>query len=396
MTIKPDGWIRRMAHEGGMIEPFVGQQERAGVISYGVSSYGYDIRVADEFKIFTNVNSTVVDPKEFDPRSFVDFQGDTCLIPPNSFALARSVEYIRMPLNTLGVVLGKSTYARCFRGDTRVALVDGNAPTLEEMAARAQHGERFWGYSIGAEGQLLVTRLEQPRFIGRDGLVRVVLDNGAAIHCTPDHDFLRRNGEMVEAEALRPGDSLMPLYRDVVHGHEMAYQPLTGALYPTRRLAEEWNRRRDGYRTVPGSRPASEDGRRNDSPTYGGAPMLMPQRRESGAHERRNHRVVSVATVPGEHDVFCLTVPEAGNFALDAGVFVSNCGIITNFTPLEPGWEGHITIEISNTTPLPARIYANEGIAQLLFFESDEPCERSYADKKGKYQGQQGITLPRL
>jgi dCTP deaminase len=184
MSIKPDRWIRRMSLEHGMIDPYVDQQERSGVISYGVSSYGYDIRVADDFKIFTNVNNAIVDPKNFDPKSFVDFRGDICLIPPNSFALARSVEYIRIPRNVLGIVLGKSSYART--------------------------------------------------------------------------------------------------------------------------------------------------------------------------------------------------------------------GIVTNFTPLEPEWEGHITIEISNTTPLPARIYANEGIAQVLFFESDEECEVSYADKKGKYQAQTGITLPRL
>ncbi len=184
MTVKPDHWIRRMANEHGMIEPYVDQQEREGVISYGVSSYGYDIRVADDFKIFTNVNNAVVDPKNFDPKSFVDFKGDVCLIPPNSFALARSIEYMRMPRNVLGIVLGKSSYART--------------------------------------------------------------------------------------------------------------------------------------------------------------------------------------------------------------------GIVTNFTPLEPGWEGHITIEISNTTPLPAKIYANEGIAQVLFFESDEYPDVSYADKQGKYQGQRGITLPRL
>jgi dCTP deaminase len=184
MTIKPDIWIEKMALEHKMIDPFVAQLVREGSISYGLSSYGYDIRVADEFKIFHNVNSTVVDPKNFDDRSFVEFVGQTCTIPPNSFALARSVEYIRMPRDVTGVVLGKSTYARC--------------------------------------------------------------------------------------------------------------------------------------------------------------------------------------------------------------------GIVTNFTPLEAGWEGHITIEISNTTPLPARIYANEGIAQVLFFLSDEPCRISYADRKGKYQGQRGITLPKL
>jgi dCTP deaminase len=184
MSIKPDHWIRRMCREHGMIEPFVEKQVRDGVVSYGVSSYGYDIRVADEFKIFTNVMSTVVDPKNVDPASMVDFRGEVCIVPPNSFALARTIEYFRIPRNVLTICVGKSTYARC--------------------------------------------------------------------------------------------------------------------------------------------------------------------------------------------------------------------GIITNVTPFEPEWEGHVTLEISNTTPLPAKIYANEGIAQVLFFESDEPCETSYRDKAGKYQAQRGITLPRL
>ena len=184
MSIKSDNWIKRMALEHGMIEPFVEEQVREGVVSYGVSSYGYDIRVADEFKVFTNINTTVIDPKAFDPRSFVDLQSDVCIVPPNSFALARTVEYFRIPRNVLTVCLGKSTYARC--------------------------------------------------------------------------------------------------------------------------------------------------------------------------------------------------------------------GIIVNVTPFEPEWEGTATLEISNTTPLPARIYANEGIAQVLFFESDEACDRSYADKKGKYQAQRQVTLPRI
>jgi len=109
----------------------------------------------------------------------------------------------------------------------------------------------------------------------------------------------------------------------------------------------------------------------------------------------RNHRVTAIRTLPGDHDVYCLTVPEAGNFALEAGVFVRNCGIIVNVTPLEPEWEGHVTLEFSNTTPLPAKIYANEGVAQMLFFESDEACETSYKDRGGKYQGQRGVTLPK-
>ncbi|HWO90270.1 MAG TPA: dCTP deaminase [Gemmatimonadales bacterium] len=184
MGIKSDAWITRMAREHGMIDPFAESQVRDGCISYGVSSYGYDMRVAREFKIFTNALSAVVDPKNFDARSFVEYEGDVCIVPPNSFALARSVEYFRIPRNVVTICLGKSTYARC--------------------------------------------------------------------------------------------------------------------------------------------------------------------------------------------------------------------GIITNVTPFEPEWEGYVTLEISNTTPLPARIYANEGIAQVLFFEGDEPPVVSYKDKKGKYQGQQGVTLPRL
>ena len=184
MTIKSDRWIKRMAREHNMIEPFVESQVRGSAISYGVSSYGYDIRVADEFKIFTNINNTVIDPKNFDPRSFVDVKTDVCIVPPNSFALARTIEYFRIPRDVLTICLGKSTYARC--------------------------------------------------------------------------------------------------------------------------------------------------------------------------------------------------------------------GIIVNVTPFEPEWEGTVTLEISNTTPLPAKIYANEGIAQVLFFQSDEPCEMSYKDKKGKYQAQTGVTLPKI
>jgi dCTP deaminase len=184
MSVKSDKWITKMAKEHGMIEPFESRQVRDGVISYGVSSYGYDMRVADEFKIFTNVNSSIVDPKNFDPKSFVEFKGAVCIVPPNSFALARSVEYFRIPRNCLTICVGKSTYARC--------------------------------------------------------------------------------------------------------------------------------------------------------------------------------------------------------------------GIIVNVTPFEPEWEGFVTLEISNTTPLPAKIYANEGLCQVIFFESDEQCEVSYKDKKGKYQSQQGIVLPKI
>ena len=187
MSIKADKWIRRMAESHKMIEPFESGQVREvdgrRIVSYGTSSYGYDIRCSDEFKIFTNINSTIVDPTAFDPKSFVDFKGPVCIIPPNSFVLARTIEYFRIPRNVLTICLGKSTYARC--------------------------------------------------------------------------------------------------------------------------------------------------------------------------------------------------------------------GIIVNVTPLEPEWEGHVTLEFSNTTPLPAKIYANEGVAQVLFIESDEVCETSYKDRGGKYQGQRGVTLPK-
>ena len=184
MCINSDRWIRENARERGLIEPFSEKQVREGVVSYGLSSYGYDLRVSDEFKIFTNVNSAVIDPKAFDERSFVSVRADSVIIPPNSFALARSVEYFRIPRDVLAICVGKSTYARC--------------------------------------------------------------------------------------------------------------------------------------------------------------------------------------------------------------------GIIVNVTPFEPEWEGFATLEISNTTPLPAKIYANEGIAQVLFFQSDEPCEMSYKDKQGKYQAQVGVTLPKI
>jgi len=184
MGLKSDSWIREKSKNENMINPFCESLKCEGVVSYGLSSYGYDIRVSDEFKIFTNVNSTVIDPKDFDNNSVVDFKGDICIVPPNSFALARTVEYFKMPSDTLAICLGKSTYARC--------------------------------------------------------------------------------------------------------------------------------------------------------------------------------------------------------------------GIIVNVTPFEPGFEGHITIEISNTTPLPAKIYANEGIAQVLFLQGDEACETTYADRKGKYQKQEGITLPKI
>jgi deoxycytidine triphosphate deaminase len=554
MGILPDWQIQRDVK----IEPFCAGAHRPGAISYGVSSYGYDVRVGRHFKVFTNVRCAVVDPKHFDPASFVDHEGDFCLIPPNSFALAETVEYLEIPRDMLGICVGKSTYARCFSANTRVALVDGSAPTLEEMACRSQAGEMFWGYSIGPQGRMVVTFLEAPRHIGRDALQEVVLDSGASIHCTPDHLFLMRDGRMEEADKLRPGDSLMPLYRQLVRGYEVVYQPLNGHLYPTHRMADEWNVRFGIYPDQPGTHRHHVDlDRRNNRPwnitrmaasdrirlhnarncgedfdpdehsaairaalstlrqdpvwreryaltqreramrfwhedQYASARATLLAQRQNvsdatreaqrqaqlrrfndpaererlsrqsqiawakddgsrrrrqaeiarainireeiaeevvraaldetgsirgaarllgcdrsvfrrfpdvihafrGTGRRRNHKVAAIRPVPGIHDVYCLTVPETGNFALEAGVFVHNCGIICNVTPLEPEWRGKVTIEISNTTPLPAKIYAGEGIAQILFLRAEAVCRTSYGDKKGKYQDQKGLTLP--
>lgn len=528
------------------------------IISYGTSSYGYDIRCADEFKIFTNINSTIVDPKNFDQKNFVDFKGDVCIIPPNSFALARTVEYFRIPRNILTVCLGKSTYARCFTGDTRVSLVDGTSASFTELVERSEKGERFWGYAVSEQGKIEVAELTAPRKVGHEKVIEVVLDNEQIIRCTPDHMFMLRSGRYVEAKDLQPEDSLMPLYRGEYRGYESVYQPVDGRMISTHWMADLWNVRNGIYEHIENTHRHHQDlNQRNNRPdniarisgdehhqlhnaerwstqeariAHGNriiaaldqlrddefwfwsyvesqranANLLWhapehaqarerilnnlrdldqeaeEKRRNSirehylsesvraehaakmrkaweGDEERRNnqrefarklnlreeltatvvkaaletaktirgaarllscdrsvfrrfpeimswfygfkmatnHKVVAVREVEGTHDVYCLTVPEFGNFALESGVFVKNCGIIVNVTPFEPEWEGYVTLEFSNTTPLPAKIYANEGVAQVLFLQSDETCEVSYADRGGKYQGQEGVTLPR-
>jgi deoxycytidine triphosphate deaminase len=289
------------------------------------------------------------------------------------------------------LVVHNSTYARCFSANTRVALVDGSAPTLEQMARRHESGELFWGYSLAEGGRVIVSLLDKPRFIGRDSLIEITLDNGEPVQATPDHVFFRRDGRTALAHELRPGDSLMPLYRDLRGGYEYVYQPIGGHLLATHRLADEWNMRRGIYEGRPGTHRDHIDFDRCNN-RFRRIPEVVAGYRGTPG---RNHKVTAVRELPGEHDVYCLTVPEAGNFGLEAGVFAHNCGIICNVTPLEPEWEGHVTLEFSNTTPLPAKIYANEGVAQMLFFESDEVCETSYADRGGKYQGQKGVTLPK-
>ena len=272
MSIKSDKWIRRMAEQHGMIEPFEAGQVRVDsdnekIVSYGTSSYGYDVRCADEFKIFTNINHAIVDPKAFDPASFVDLKSDTCIIPPNSFALARTVEYFRIPRSVLTVCLGKSTYARCFAADTQVALADGRSLSLEQMTRGAAEGERYYGYGVARFGKVIVQELEAPRLVGQDSLLEVTLDNDAVIRATPDHEFLMRDGTMLPAAELVQGSSLMPCYRSLRRGYEMTFQPLTGHMYPTHRLADEWNLRHGVYEDVEGTHRHHIDHQRtNNSP----------------------------------------------------------------------------------------------------------------------------------
>ena len=282
MGVLPD-W---MIVAGVKIDPFAPHEHRPGVISYGVTSYGYDVRVDRHFKVFTNVWGSTVDPKRFDPKSFVDVVADECLIPPNSFALAETVEYLEIPRDVIAVCVGKSTYARCFSADTRVALVDGTSASLEDMAARSATGEAFWGYSVGPHGRIIVTELTAPRFIGRDRLVEITLDSGERIEATPDHVFILRDGRSVEASYLRPGTSLMPLYRQPFRGYEAVYQPVNGHLYPTHRLADEWNLRHGLYPDTPGTHRHHRDhDRRNNRPWNiermdAAAPHSPAQRRE--------------------------------------------------------------------------------------------------------------------
>src|SRR5437868_7669584 len=398
MAIKSDVWIERMCLEEGLIEPFESTLVRAvddrRIISCGRSADGHDSALArDEFRCVSPVPGTEIGPKNFDTNSLLDVPlrkaedgSEYWLLPPHSYALGVTIERFNMPRNVTALAIGKSTMARCFRGDTRVALVDGTAPTLEEMARRADDGELFWGYSLGENGRLIVTLLDAPRYIARDALMAVTLDNGETIFCTPDHKFIGRDGRSVQACDLRPGNSLMPLYRQLARGHEVIYQPINGHWVPTHRLADEWNVRNGIYENVAGTHRHHVDGDRRNN---------LPAIAFTDQHPR-NHKVVSVSEVKGNHDVYCLTVPEAGNFALEAGVFVYNCGLMANTTPLEAAWCGRLVVELYNAANLPVRLYAEEGFIQILFFESDEECETTYSDRGGKYQDQQGLTLAKV
>jgi len=526
------------------IEPFHTGPCPKGTLSYGTSGYGYDVRLDRKFKIFTNVFGAVVDPKAFDPKAFVEHEGDTCVIPPNSFILGSTIERISVPRDILVICVGKSTYARCFTADTRVKLADGTSPTLKEMADAWNAGQtEFYGFGVTDDRSYVVQRLILPRKVGTERIWEVTLDSGESVRCTSDHKFCLRTGCYSAADSLRPGDSLMPLYTQVTDGYTRVWNPFTrkyrqvshltddmlvraGVLpprdshedvhhedgnrtnnYPSnlRRMNEsdharhhnstrdmgaqsrrywsdpdkkaahlavlhsaEANRKaglsRSAFYSTPEGQAVlresarkswetrgeegrtkqadvarnlrlrddvTEDAVRNallEAGTIRGAARLLSVDRT--AFKRfpnlirefkdgallNNHRVVSVRDTGLTQDVYCLTAPFTGNFALDAGVIVHNCGLLVNVTPLEPEWVGHVTIEISNTTPLPVTVYANEGIAQMLFLRADRydsgcssvnggplqpgrlgTCSVSYADKGGKYQGQAAeVTLPRV
>lgn len=343
-----------------LISPFIPRQVKTGgIISYGLSSYGYDVRISDEFKIISSSiydqlkydwlveneapsykipKPTIIDPTELDPLIFEDFKGSEIIIPPHGFVLGRTIEVVNIPRDVMVIALAKSTWARCFTGDTKVALVDGRALSFLELIDGVSKGERYWGYTIKTDGTIGVEELKNPRLISQnEELVEVTLNNEQTIRVTPDHEFMLRDGSYCQAQNLQPDTSLMPLYRYI---SEIQQAQLDGDV-------------------------------------------------------ATNHTVVSVKKLDYKEAVYCLEVPNTNNFALESGVFVHNCGLVVGVTPLEPGFEGTVTIELSNTTNLPIRVKAGHGICQFLFLKGSQPCEVSYADRGGKYMGQIGVTLPR-
>ncbi len=420
-----------MARDHGMIEPFEPGQvkSRAGerLVSFGTSSYGYDIRCSNEFKIFTNINSAIVDPKNFDANSFVDFHGDVCIIPPNSFALARTVEYFRIPRNVLTICLGK-----CVTGDTRVLDAESGAyrPIAHWGAARRTA-------ALGAGG-LRKARVSAFAAHGVKPVWRLVTESGLTLNATANHPLLTPRGwvaladlvlgDRLAAAVSAPFFGIEPLaaperlgrlvraqmragtiegipaavfrapradvarFFAAVLGDDAAWglRGARGVLDDVRHLAT-----RLGYRC----RMVAE-GREARLLVRGPVQACLANGTDGAyAQEVIEWDPITAIEPAGQAPVYDIEVPGAHNF-LANGLIVHNstyarCGIIVNVTPFEPEWEGHVTLEFSNTSPLPAKIYANEGVAQVIFFEADEPCETSYKDRGGKYQGQKGVTLPK-
>ena len=414
-----------------MIEPFEpGQVKSRGeerLVSFGTSSYGYDIRCSNEFKIFTNINSVIVDPKNFDANSFVDFHGDVCIIPPNSFALARTVEYFRIPRNVLTICLGK-----CVTGDTRVLDVD----TGEYL--RIRDWDRARRTAALAAGGMRQARVAALASHGVKPVWRLVTESGLSLTATANHPLLTPTG-WVPLSDLAVGDRLAAAVSAPFFGTKPLIAPeRLGRLVRAQARAGTLDVLPDAVFRAPRADIArfvaavmgdcaSEglcaarslvDEVRHLATRLGmscrtveeglGARLLA---RDSALAYRGNgtdgayacgatewDRVASLQAA-GQEPVYDIEVPGLHNF-LANGLIVHNstyarCGIIVNVTPFEPEWEGHVTLEFSNTSPLPAKIYANEGVAQVIFFEADEPCETSYKDRGGKYQGQKGVTLPK-
>ena len=384
MPIMSDKWIKFKAENDQLIVPFHAESRSSNedgtpVTSYGLSSFGYDIRLGNIFRFFNRSNPNnlnvevrsvrdsigpdVIDPVNFNEAhtSRHELRDDECItIPPHGFMLGVSKERIKLGNEFTAICMEKSTLARCFTGDTKIALADGTSPTFLEAIERIKNGERLFGYSVNEEVNITIAELIEPRKIGREEILEVVLDNGEIIRCTADHKFLTLDCDYVEAKDLVEGQSLYPLYRTVSRGYEAVYQPMDP--YIVRRMSKA--------------------------------------KEALNIEIGENHKVVTVRKASpgweGEQDVYCLTAPEYGNFALESGVFVHNCGLCVTVTPLEAGWEGYVTLELSNKTDLPIKLTPGMGICQVLFIHGNESCEVSYADRSGKYQDQPAEpVLPR-
>ena len=379
MPIMSDKWIKFKAENDQLIVPFHAESRSSNedgtpVTSYGLSSFGYDIRLGNIFRFFNRSNPNnlnvevrsvrdsigpdVIDPVNFNEAltSRHELRDDECItIPPHGFMLGVSKERIKLGNEFTAICMEKSTLARCFTGDTKIALADGTSPTFLEAIERIKNGERLFGYSVNEEANITIAELIEPRKIGREEILEVVLDNGEIIRCTADHKFLTLDCDYVEAKDLVEGQSLYPLYRTVSRGYEAVYQPM-----------DPYSKAKEALNIEIGE----------------------------------NHKVVTVRKASpgweGEQDVYCLTAPEYGNFALESGVFVHNCGLCVTVTPLEAGWEGYVTLELSNKTDSPIKLTPGMGICQVLFIHGNESCEVSYADRNGKYQDQPAEpVLPR-
>lgn len=328
-----DRAIRELVARTGMIAPFHETTKIPDTISFGLTSFGYDARLAPEYRVFNSQPKAdeIIDPKHFDSAICERHSGDTCIIPPHGFLLGHTIEYFKIPKDISVICLGRSTYARCFTAQTTVLLHDGSTDTFENLYKRQNLGEVLTGVSINPTTKEKVNNpLTQIRPMGMDTVVEVTFSDGSVAYPTADHEFLTYDTD--GSITLTPAVDLN------------AQTPLVQFTY-------------------------------NTSETLS---------------------VVTVIAQATEQTVYCLTEAEFGNFALGNGAIVSNCACIVNVTPLEPEWEGQVTLELSNTANRPLRVYGNEGVCQFLFFRGIDAAEISYKDKDGKYMGQRGVTYARV